>query len=367
MHNNNSITERIVDTASYEVINKQTDIISTEIENKDITTYSIDTILEGRGIESDSSLNSDIKIITNLTDSILETRNIKSDSNIIYDTNLITNTDYQTINKPTNSKTFEDIINSLPKKKIYDLFNEIFKEKEINNINLIENIFSDSSINIKLDNIIIGEKDILISNNKTIIQITSTENQKNNKNHNISTINLGECENIVKGIYNIDPNKPLLILKVDSYLIGSIIPIIQYEVYHPDNKSKLDLSICNNKAEINIPVSIDENNLYKYEQNSDYYNDRCYTNTSGKPIEIRRKEFIKNNMSLCESECDYKGYDYETKKSKCECEIKNEISIFNIKIDTERLYNQFIGLTSSNIDIIKCYYLLFKKKIISII
>ena len=360
--NNNSITERIVDTASYEVINKQTDIISTEIENKDITTYSIDTILEGRGIESDSSLNSDIKIITNLTDSILETRNIKSDSNIIYDTNLITNTDYQTINKPTNSKTFEDIINSLPKKKIYDLFNEIFKEKEINNINLIENIFSDSSINIKLDNIIIGEKDILISNNKTIIQITSTENQKNNKNHNISTINLGECENIVKGIYNIDPNKPLLILKVDSYLIGSIIPIIQYEVYHPDNKSKLDLSICNNKAEINIPVSIDENNLYKYEQNSDYYNDRCYTNTSGKPIEIRRKEFIKNNMSLCESECDYKGYDYETKKSKCECEIKNEISIFNIKIDTERLYNQFIGLTSSNIDIIKCYYLLFKKE-----
>ena len=380
--NNNSITERIVDTASYEVINKQTDIISTEIENKDITTYSIDTILETRGIESDSSLNSDIKIITNLTDSIIETRNIESDSSIItnltdsiietrniesdssiiYDTNLINNTDYQTINKLTNSKTFEDIINSLPKQKIYDLFNEIFKEKEINNINLIEDIFSDSSFNIQLDNIIIGEKDILISNNETIIQITSTNNQKNNKNHNISTINLGECENIVKGIYNIDPNKPLLILKVDSYIAGSIIPIIQYEVYHPDNKSKLDLSICNNKVEINIPVSIDENNLYKYEQNSDYYNDRCYTNTSGKPIEYRRKEFIKNNMSLCESECDYKGYDYETKRSKCECEIKNEISIFNIKIDTERLYNQFTGLTSSNIDIIKCYYLLFKKE-----
>ena len=56
------------------------------------------------------------------------------------------------------------------------------------------------------------------------------------------------------------------------------------------------------------------------------------------------------------------GYDYKTKKSKCECEIKKEISIFNIKIDTERLYNKFTGLTSSNIDIIKCYFLLYKKE-----
>ena len=67
-------------------------------------------------------------------------------------------------------------------------------------------------------------------------------------------------------------------------------------------------------------------------------------------------------MSLCESECDYIGYDYETKNSKCKCELNKEISIFNIKIDTERLYNQFTGLTSSNIDIIKCYYLLFQRE-----
>jgi len=67
-------------------------------------------------------------------------------------------------------------------------------------------------------------------------------------------------------------------------------------------------------------------------------------------------------MSLCEPDCNYKGYDYDTKNSKCECEIKKEMSLFNIKIDTERLYNKFTGLTSSNIDIIKCYYLLYKKE-----
>ena len=304
--------------------------------------------------------------MTNPTDTILEIKNIKSDNSIIPDTNLIPNSDYQTINKLTNSNAFEDKLNPLTEQNINDLFNEIFKEKQINDINLIKKIFSDPSINSKLDNIINEGTDIIISNNETTIQITSTDNQKNNKNHNISTINLGECENTLKSIYNIDPNKPLLILKQDTYIVGSNIPIVQYEVYHPDNKSKLDLSFCNNKVEINIPVKIDENNLDKYEQDSDYYNDRCYTNASDngkdKPIEYRRKEFINNNMSLCESECDYKGYDYETKNSKCECEIKNEISIFNIKIDTERLYNQFTGLTSSNIDIIKCYYLLFKKE-----
>ena len=67
-------------------------------------------------------------------------------------------------------------------------------------------------------------------------------------------------------------------------------------------------------------------------------------------------------MSLCEPECDYIGYDSETKNSKCECEIKEEISIFNIKIDTKRLLKKFSGLTISNIDIIKCYYLIFKKE-----
>ena len=288
------------------------------------------------------------------------------DSSEIINKYLIINSDYQTNNIIINTNTYEDIINPLSEQKIKDLLKIIFKEKEINKINLIEDFFSDTLFNNKINDVLNGGKDMIIKDNQTIIQITSTDNQKNNKNHNISTINLRECEKITKNIYNIDGNKSLLILKIDSFIAGSIIPIIQYEVYHPDNKSKLDLSSCKNKIEINIPVVIDENNLYKYEPKSDYYNDRCYTNTSDKekdkPIGSRRKEFVNNNLALCETECEYKGYDFETKNSKCECKIKNEISIFNIKIDTERLYNEFAGLRSSNIDIIKCYYLLFKKE-----
>ena len=394
-NNSNDIkkTENIINTDSYEVTNIYSNIISTEIEDKNIKTYSKDTILETGNIESDSSMNSgtnlitnsketiletgnknsdsilmsETNFITNLKDTILQTGNIESDSNIISKTNFITNSiglsDYQTINKLISTNIFEYTTNSLSEEIIYDLLNDILKDKIDSNTNFIENIqniFSDSSITNILDNIINEDKDITISNNETLIQLTSTDNQRNNKNHNISTIDFGECEDTLKSIYNINPNKSLLIFKMDSFVVGSNIPVIQYEVYHPDNKSKLDLSLCNNKIEINIPVKIDENNLCKYEQDCDYYNDRCHGND--KPLEYRRKEFTDNNMSLCESECDYLGYNSETKNAKCECELKKEISILNIKIDTERLYNKFTGLTSSNIDIIKCYYLLFQKE-----
>ena len=63
------------------------------------------------------------------------------------------------------------------------------------------------------------------------------------------------------------------------------------------------------KIEINIPVDIDEKNLDKYDQESDYYNDRCFISESKSGIDIpmkyRREEFINNNRSLCETECEY--------------------------------------------------------------
>ena len=122
----------------------------------------------------------------------------------------------------------------------------------------------------------------------------------------------------------------------------------------------------NSKIEINIPVSIDENNLFKYEPKSDYYNDRCFTFTSDNgtdiPLISRREEFVNNNMSLCEADCEYLGYNNKTKNVKCECGVKKEISIANIKIDSERLLDKFTGVTSSNIDIVKCYHLIFKNR-----
>ena len=57
------------------------------------------------------------------------------------------------------------------------------------------------------------------------------------------------------------------------------------------------------KIKINIPILIDEKNLFKYNSSSDYYNNVCYTYISQNKTDIiikdRRNEYRNNNMSLC--------------------------------------------------------------------
>ena len=221
------------------------------------------------------------------------------------------------------------------------------------------------SINNKLDDIIQGNDDYQIKNDTFVLQITSTSN-KNDDNNNISTINLGECEKILKREYHINQSLPLLILKIDVYTEEKI-PDVQYKVIHPLNNSVLDLKFCEGqKVEVKLPVSIDENKEFKYNVSSEYYNDKCFTCTSDEGTDIslenRRKEFINNNMILCDSDCEYLGYEKRTKKSKCECEVKNEKKKDDAK-DANKIY-EFAKLSSINLDIVQCYYLLFNKEYI---
>ena len=82
---------------------------------------------------------------------------------------------------------------------------------------------------------------------------------------------LGKCEEILKDKYDIKEEQALLIFKIDYYQPGSSIPIIGYEIFHPVNKSKLNLSYCKDELiNFNIPVSIDESNLFKYDPNNAY-------------------------------------------------------------------------------------------------
>ena len=193
--------------------------------------------------------------------------------------------------------------------------------------NLQESI-TDGSLNVVIDDIIKEDKDYTISNDGIMYQITTSNNQKIIKN-NISTVDIGDCEDTLKGIYGIDKSIPLIIFKRDYFNNETLIPLIGYEVYHPLNKSKLDLSYCNNTVSLNIPVQIDEEKIYQYDPNSDYYNDECssYTSDNGTDILLfdRKKEYIDNNLSLCEANCTYKGYDIINKLSICDCNIKKNI------------------------------------------
>ena len=246
--------------------------------------------------------------------------------------------------------------------------NEYIKDDMIENIkNDIESGEMNSLIQ---DNLINGEKkDILITEKDTIYQITTTTNQNNNKYNNMSSILLGECENILRTKYNINENLPLIIFKIDYFKEGSLIPIVGYEVFNPKNMSKLNLSYCDKEhININIPVSIDENNLFKYDPENEYYKDECtpYTTEDGTDILLndRHNEYNDNNMSLCENNCTFKGYETNSKNAKCECDIKNkQIVISEVINQYDISYNNFVNKTLvSNLVSMKCYDTLFSKE-----
>ena len=121
---------------------------------------------------------------------------------------------------------------------------------------------------------------------------------------------------------------------------------------------------------MNIPVNIDETKLFKYDPNSDFYKDNCFSYTTENGTDIilndRKQEFANNNLSLCENNCNYTGYDTNNKQSTCDCNIKNKMDLISDIIENpNKLSNNFdtndgsSNSGSSNIISIKCTKALF--------
>ena len=206
------------------------------------------------------------------------------------------------------------------------------------------------------------------------IELTTTLIQKiyENTNANKVTININECENILKSYYNISYNNSLYIIELIKNLDGIKIPKVEYEIYYPlynQSLSKLNLELCKDtKVEISIPVSIDDE-IEQHNPKSNYYNDICSKSTSESGTDItlndRKNEFINKDMSLCEENCDLINYNYDTEKVKCLCDIKINIPSFeDIKFNKDLLFNKFIDINNVfNIKIIKCFKNVFNKSI----
>ena len=217
--------------------------------------------------------------------------------------------------------------------------------------------------------------DFEIQGEGIFVEVTTPQNQKINEksNNNKTTINLGKCESLLRKENNIyNKNDLFYILKMDVEEEGMKIPIINYEVYYPlngPNLQKLNLSVCENtQIDLSIPVKLDQD-LFKHNASSDYYNNKCFTTTSNSGTDIclkdRQNEFIKQNLTLCEENCVLVDYDFNTNRSKCKCDVKINIPIINdeIKIDKEKLRNNFKNVKGyfTNIDVVKCYKKAFQK------
>jgi len=212
-----------------------------------------------------------------------------------------------------------------------------------------------------------GQEDLIVDDGKIKYQISSSFNQNNKEYTNISTIFLGDCEDKLKEYYQI--NESLIIFKVDYIQKGSSIPIVEYEVYHPLKNEKLNLSICEDTTiNISIPVSINESEEFKYNLSSDYYNDICYSYTTENGTDIiltdRLNEYYKNNMALCEDNCEYIGYNKNTKKAICECKVKKSFNfITDFNFDSNKFLDNIIDFENIiNLNIMKCYKSFFTKE-----
>ena len=259
--------------------------------------------------------------------------------------------------------------------KYIDYFNNIIKNNSNSNyeeniiINLKNELMS-HNLDIFIENIIIkAKKDLLINHNNILYQLTSSYNQNENIYNNISNINISECETKLRIYYDINNNVSLIILKRDIFLDGLLIPIIEYEVFNSETKEKLNLTICNNiKININIPVIIDENNIFKYNSSHDYYNNMCYSyktkNNTDIILKDRQNEYINNYMSLCEKNCEYIKYDFDTKKVLCKCFIKKKFSLIPSQSDIKNVFSyNFKNIRNIfNIKILKCYKEVFNKE-----
>ena len=163
---------------------------------------------------------------------------------------------------------------------------------------------------------------VIVDAQASKFQITTTPNEiKNGIDSKMTSINLTECENILKEHYHIDPELNLIILK---YFKED--QTFQYELYSPITHEKLNLSLCENiKTEVFVSLEMDEkteeiyNNLKEQgydplDLNDKFYREICtpYTSENGTDVLLDdREEFIYSSLvndSLCPSGCNYSEY-----------------------------------------------------------
>ena len=211
-------------------------------------------------------------------------------------------------------------------------------------------------------------KEEVIQTDKATFTLTTTDNQKNSLNENKTSINLGECETALRNHYNISDDEKLYIQKIDIVQEGLKIPKIEYEVYaklNGDKLIKLNITVCQQiKIALLLPVEI-KDNIKKYDSNSSYCSDKCYTSTSEEGVDITLKDRQNEcaNNSLCQEDCSFDSYNTTTKKVNCSCSVKERSKSFaDMNINKGKLLANFKNIKNlANIGILSCTQKLFCK------
>ena len=231
-----------------------------------------------------------------------------------------------------------------------------------------------------IENIIKNNSSVIIESKNVIFQVSSLEAQKIDKT-NISSIDLGDCEQSLKLKENLTDDDDLIIFKIDIKSSDLSLTYVKYEIYNPNNFKQISLDSCKDSSiTIKSPVNLDQSFDSVYESlnssgynllnlNDSFYSDICSTYTSENGTDIcmsGRKQLLydkNSNISFCQTGCNLLYYDYTNKKAVCSCDVQSEestLDLSQISFTKEDIADNFYKtIKNSNFQVMKCYKLVF--------
>jgi hypothetical protein len=216
-----------------------------------------------------------------------------------------------------------------------------------------------------------------------IFQLTTTFNEEkildgtNQNTQKLSIIDLDKCKSTLYGS-DLDQDKPLILLKLEKETELVYEKNIQFEIYNPIDKKKINLEECKT-FNVYIPVTFDEkleklyNSLKKekynlFDINDPFYNDICtpYKTLNSTDISLSdRKSYFQKEFAS-QSNCKYLNYSSESKLMAFTCTAdKKDIDIENInKFNGEKaLLDFYKNQKKSYLKFFQCYKSILKLKI----
>ena len=222
----------------------------------------------------------------------------------------------------------------------------------------------------------------LYNNNNYTMAIYKNLDCINELELEIPQIDFGECYNNIQKDNNLI-NEKLIILSIDFY--NNTNNNSYYGFYNPNTGEKLNTTnSCKNETIIikeNILSSLNENeknavlylakqNINAFDPNGFFYTDICSKFISPNKKDLTLKDristYFKNNITLCDDGCNYKGVNITSMLAICECKFRDLFNIIDVDyINNNILYSQAMEqlaeiLSSVNINVLKCYKTVFK-------
>ena len=220
--------------------------------------------------------------------------------------------------------------------------------------------------NLILEQVYNNNENLIMQTNEQIYQISSFKNGIEFKTK--TKINFTDIQDNFSEIYNLNSSSRLVIFSTEIHIKGIYIPIVQYYIYDLETGTKLNLTKASNiEIIIKVPAKINTTQDYKHNPLHKYYYDPCIREESDDgfdlTIDTRINEYVQNNYSLCEVNCEFISLDTELNIVTCKCKIKSEFKSLTELLSEKKLLNSYIKREKriTNFFLLSCNKLLFEK------